>query len=203
MDKRYFNTNDIEIRVAGDLKSLIVIGFIPTNQLSHALYDRKRKEFFKEKIQRGAFSEQIQRKQPLLLLNHDYDKCLDIINFDWSETQRGVRFEAQVLPDIELIEAVEKGSINGVSFGFNVEKDIWERANGELIRTVVSFKKLTEISILHSKCQPAYPQTTAFVSDSRKVVLDKELQHLKQLVNRLRLEEMKRTIEELKRAKSK
>lgn len=199
MDKRYFNTNDIEIRVADDLKSLIISGFIPTEQLSHTLYHKKRRAFFKEKVRCGAFSEAIKIKQPLLLLNHDYDKGLDVLNFEWSETQRGLRFEAEVLPDIELIEAIQDDCINGVSFGFNVEKDVWERVNGELIRTVVSFKSLTEISVLCGENnQPAYPQTSAFASDSRKFVLEKELQHLKQLVSKLRLEDMKKRIDELK-----
>lgn len=83
MQKSYIRSNSIEIRVVDGGKSLIVGGFIPTNQLSHTLFDKKRKEFFKEKIKDGAFSKAINEKIPLLLLNHSYSDGLEVISFDW------------------------------------------------------------------------------------------------------------------------
>ena len=198
MNKSYIRSNSIEIRVVDGGKSLIVGGFIPTNQLSHTLFDKKRKEFFKEKIKDGAFSKAINEKIPLLLLNHSYSDGLEVISFDWSENDRGLRFEAEVLPDEALIKAIDDNSINGLSFGFIIEDQSYSRGNGELIRTVISFKELMEISILTGeKNQPAYPQTIAFISDSRKVLIEKEIHHLKQGINKLRLKEMKRTIDQL------
>lgn len=200
MQKSYIRSNSIEIRVVDGGKSLIVGGFIPTNQLSHTLFDKKRKEFFKEKIKDGAFSKAINEKIPLLLLNHSYSDGLEVISFDWSENDRGLRFEAEVLPDEALIKAIDDNSINGLSFGFIIEDQSYSRENGELIRTVISFKELMEISILMGEeNQPAYPQTTAFISDSRKVLIEKEIHHLKQGINKLRLKEMKRTIDQLKK----
>lgn len=200
MQKSYIRSNSIEIRVVDGGKSLIVGGFIPTNQLSHTLFDKKRKEFFKEKIKDGAFSKAINEKIPLLLLNHSYSDGLEVISFDWSENDRGLRFEAEVLPDEALIKAIDDNSINGLSFGFIIEDQSYSRGNGELIRTVISFKELMEISILMGEeNQPAYPQTTAFISNSRKVLIEKEIHHLKQGINKLRLKEMKRTIDQLKK----
>lgn len=200
MQKSYIRSNSIEIRVVDGGKSLIVGGFIPTNQLSHTLFDKKRKEFFKEKIKDGAFSKAINEKIPLLLLNHSYSDGLEVISFDWSENDRGLRFEAEVLPDEALIKAIDDNSINGLSFGFIIEDQSYSRENGELIRTVISFKELMEISILMGEeNQPAYPQTTAFISNSRKVLIEKEIHHLKQGINKLRLKEMKRTIDQLKK----
>lgn len=200
MQKSYIRSNSIEIRVVDGGKSLIVGGFIPTNQLSHTLFDKKRKEFFKEKIKDGAFSKAINEKIPLLLLNHSYSDGLEVISFDWSENDRGLRFEAEVLPDEALIKAIDDNSINGLSFGFIIEDQSYSRENGELIRTVISFKELMEISILMGEeNQPAYPQTTAFISNSIKVLIEKEIHHLKQGINKLRLKEMKRTIDQLKK----
>ena len=129
MQKSYIRSNSIEIRVVDGGKSLIVGGFIPTNQLSHTLFDKKRKEFFKEKIKDGAFSKAINEKIPLLLLNHSYSDGLEVISFDWSENDRGLRFEAEVLPDEALIKAIDDNSINGLSFGFIIEDQSYSRGN--------------------------------------------------------------------------
>ncbi len=206
MDKNYFKSNSIEIRVAEGGNSLIVAGFLPHNQLSHTLFSKERKEFFQEKISDGAFSKAIKEKIPLLLLNHSYKKQLEVISFNYSEEARGLRFEAEILPDEELIKAINNGSINGLSFGFTVDKvgESWARINGQLVRTIHKFNSLMEISVLFGQSnQPAYPQTTAFVSDSKKVIIEKEIKHLKQTLNKIRAESLRYELERLKKEQDK
>ena len=203
MDKNYFRSNSIEIRIADGGESLIIAGFLPTNQLSHVLFSKERKEFFREKISNGVFGKAIKEKTPLLLLNHSYkaEDKLEIISFDSSESERGLHFTAEVVPNMKLIEAIDNNLINGLSFGFVVDKygQSWARVNGELIRTINKFF-LREISVLFGESNiPAYPQTTAFVDSSKKVVIEKEIHHLKQEINKLRLKEIKSNIEKLKR----
>ena len=195
MNKSYISSNDIEIRVGDGGKSIIISGFIPSNQLSHTLFDKKRKEFFREKIKDGAFSKSINEKNPSLLLNHNWKQELEVVSFDWSENSSGLRFEAEILPDEALIEAIDMDLINGLSFGFVVEKSgqSWARVNGELIRTINKFKELMEISIVYGKNnQPAYPKTIVFAGSSKKVLIEKEIHHLKQKINKLRLNDIEK-----------
>lgn len=203
MDKNYFKSNSIEIRVAEGGNSLIISGFIPTNQLSHSLFDKKKKVFFREKIKDGAFASAINEKTPLLLLNHSYKDELEVISFEWSEGAIGLRFEAEVLPDEALIKAIDNDSINGLSFGFLVvdkSGESWEMIRGEWIRTIHKFNSLIEISVLWGESNiPAYPQTTAFVDSSKKVIMEKEIHHLRQELNRMRLEDMTRQVKQLKK----
>lgn len=204
MNKSYIRSNNIEIRVADGGKSLIITGFLPTNQLSHTLFHKIRKKFFREKIKDGAFSKAIKEKTPLLLLNHSYKDKLEVISFNWSEGDSGLRFEANILPSMELIEAIDKDLINGLSFGFVVVENgqSWTKVNGELIRTINKFESLREISVLYGEAnQPAYPQTYATIGDSREVIIEKEIHHLKQQINRLRLEDMLSIVKQLKNGK--
>lgn len=55
-----------------------------------------------------------------------------------------------------------------------------------------------EISILTGENLLAYPDTTAFVADSKKVIISKEIQHLRQSINKIRLNDMRRELDRLK-----
>lgn len=196
----YLRSNSIEIRIANDRYSLVISGYLPTNQLSHALYDKNRKEFFREKIQKGAFEKAINDTIPRLLLNHNSEKELKIIKFNSYEDDNGLNFNVEIQPNEELIEAIDSDSITGLSFGFKAgERQTWQRVNGELIRTIYKFKSLDEISILFGEGNlPAYPQTSVLVGESRKCIIDQEIKNLKETLSKLRYEDMKSTLKSLK-----
>lgn len=198
MQRSYIKSNCIEIRVSNGGESLIISGFIPTNKLSHTMYNKDKEKFFRERISSKAFSNAINKKKPKLLLDHDYNKNLDIISFKWNETERGLRFEAEVNSEVLLIEAIDKNCINGLSFGFIIGEQSWKVNNNEFIREVISFKELIEISIRTGNNSPAYPDTVAFVADSKNVIISREIQHLKQIINKMRLDDMKRELDRLK-----
>lgn len=83
MQKSYIKSNCIELRLSNGGKLLIISGFIPTNTLSHAMYSKEKERFFRERINNQAFSNAINKKKPKLLLDHDYNKRLEIISFNW------------------------------------------------------------------------------------------------------------------------
>ncbi|WP_058230433.1 HK97 family phage prohead protease [Clostridium butyricum] len=198
MQRNYIKGNCIEIRLLNGGKSLIISGFIPTNKLSHAMYSKDKASFFRESIRSQAFSNAINKKKPKLLLDHDDNKRLEIINFKWFETKSGLKFEAEVNSEKLLIEAIDKNCVNGLSFGFIIGEQSWSIINNEWIREVISFKELMEISILTGKNSPAYPDTTDFVADSKKAIISKKVQQLKQFINEIHLTEMKRELDRLK-----
>jgi len=118
---------------------------------------------FTEFVAPEALDEALERNADVLALyNHDYS---NVLGRQSSETlklykdERGVRFELD-LPETTLgrdvYELVKRGDLKGNSFGFTVEKDNWEKRDGNVIRTIEKIKDLYEISIVSL---PAYEAT--------------------------------------------
>ena len=118
---------------------------------------------FTEFVAPDALDEALERNADVLALyNHDYS---NVLGRQSSETlklykdERGVRFELD-LPETTLgrdvYELVKRGDLKGNSFGFTVEKDNWEKRDGNVIRTIEKIKDLYEISIVSL---PAYEAT--------------------------------------------
>lgn len=84
---RTVTTNDIEIRIK-DNGTMLIRGMLPTNSLSHTLYNKKKRRFFKEMILPGAFQEIISKKTLQILLQHDFEKSQKLISFEGSEYEK-------------------------------------------------------------------------------------------------------------------
>jgi HK97 family phage prohead protease len=119
---------------------------------------------FVEMIEPGAFSQTLKSGDVRLLINHD-GNGLPLARtksgtLRLHEDRRGLKFDA-VLPDTEAgrsaWEAVRRGDVDGMSFGFNVIRDSWQQAGGEVLRTLREVS-LAEVSLVG---WPAYPGTTA------------------------------------------
>jgi HK97 family phage prohead protease len=156
---------DLEIRTTGD-------GFNFTGYA--AVFDSPSEDLggFRETIRPGAFAKTLaergrSKKSPIkMFLNHDWNIVLASTHgkaptLRLSEDERGLLVDAD-LPDNEwgrpVRDAVQRGDISSMSFGFNVTKDEYNDAGDE--RTV-SEVKLWEVSPVTS--WPAYPATSASV----------------------------------------
>lgn len=133
---------------------------------------------FKEKIQRGAFEKSVRGNNVRALWNHNTDLVLGSTKNNslklW-EDEKGLRFELE-LPDTawgrDAYTSIERGDVEGVSFGFNVVADEWEEEKKSLIRT------LTDV-ILHEispTAFPAYTQTNVAVRSTKDVLESYNLQ---------------------------
>nr|DAI97034.1 MAG TPA: prohead serine protease [Caudoviricetes sp.] len=122
------------------------------------------------------------------LLDHDTSKVLGSVKnktLDLSIDDRGLRFKVTI-PDTtyakDLYILVDRGDIDGCSFGFNVnEKDrsaqaVTKMSDGNYLRKVNKIEKLTEISIVSI---PAYDSTVATIKrDYDQAVKQYELEKL-------------------------
>ena len=159
-------TNTIEIRSGGDLRT------ISTNKLAGyaAVYNSKSQDLggFVERIISGAFKKSLTNPGHIrALYEHDQQKMLGRVGsgtLKLEENSKGLYFELS-LPDTsyarDLGILVERGDINGCSFGFQVPPggDHWEMIDGVLTRDV-SNVDLREITITGN---PAYLDTTVAV----------------------------------------
>lgn len=156
-------TNTFEIRSGGDLRA------ISTNKLAGyaAVYNSPSQDLggFVEVIKPGAFTCSLTKPDQIrALYEHDQQRMLGRVGsgtLTLQENSKGLFFEL-TLPDTsyarDLGVLVERGDINGCSFGFQVPAggDHWEMRNGQLMRDLLNVD-LREITITGN---PAYLDTT-------------------------------------------
>ena len=118
---------------------------------------------FREKIAPGAF-DGVLNDDVRALFNHDSNLILGRTaakTLELSVDTTGLKVDFSI-PDTsygrDLIVSLERGDINQMSFGFQVEEDEWNEDNttGAVIRTITKVKRLFDISPITF---PAYPQT--------------------------------------------
>lgn len=156
MEKRYLELTGIECR-ANDNKTLTLSGYaVRFNQPSGLLYGE-----FVEFIDVRAF-DGVDLNNTFLLYNHNSDYVLGNTRsgtLSLTVTEIGLRFSA-TLPETvkakEVYELVSRGDINGMSFGFTVEKDNWNMQAEPVTRTIEKIGQLVEVSVVPF---PAYEST--------------------------------------------
>lgn len=157
IERRHYPIEDMEVR-SEEGKPTILRGYAAVfEKLSVPLFG------FREKIRKGAFAESLRRNNIKALWNHNSDFPLGSTKggtLKLEEDDKGLRFELE-LPDNswgrDAEIAVRRKDVDGVSFGFSVNKDEWDRSNEkEPIRTLVDVN-LIEISPTPF---PAYPATS-------------------------------------------
>ena len=176
-NKIFISNDKCEIRILenGDL---LIKGFLPTNELSEVLFSKERRSFFKERIISGAFKDVLykQKKPPLLLINHNYDKDFKLRDFTYYEDKMGLHFTYTIEPTEELISNLSK--ITSLSFGFVYKSDYWievknKGKNYNYVRVITSFDHIKEISILLD-VEPAYTNTRVYCGSNKKEIEEME-----------------------------
>tara|TARA_R110000751_G_scaffold34950_1_gene86325 strand:+ start:100 stop:564 length:465 start_codon:yes stop_codon:yes gene_type:complete len=133
---------------------------VPYNKTSHLIRDRARP--YRERFLKGALKID---DNVALYISHDHRSIplarVGAGTLSFTETEEGLMFEA-ILPEnrTDVIEAVARGDIGGVSIGFNKIKDKWtHRRNNSPSDRVVEEAVLLELSLVAAG---AYPDATIF-----------------------------------------
>jgi HK97 family phage prohead protease len=116
---------------------------------------------FCEILTRGCFDEHLKTQPDVYAsINHDAQKILGRVSSGtlildsrddgiYASVSIGAYSYAK-----DLVEAIRRGDIRGMSFIFQVDRDSWERQNDIMIRRVHK-AKLYEISYVHYPCYKA------------------------------------------------
>ena len=123
---------------------------------------------FIERIARGAF-DGTDMSNTVALFNHDMDKPLarvgehaDALELSVDDTGLKYRFKAGNQSYAkDLVENIRMSIVSTSSFAFNVEKDSWEKRDGNNVRTIESVGTLFDVS---PTTQGAYDATSASVA---------------------------------------
>ena len=120
---------------------------------------------FIEQIKPGAFKEALKNSDIRSLFNHDPNIVLGrnkAGTLELKEDSKGL-FQITHPPDTQLVRdmvltPIERGDIDQQSFGFTVEKDLWEGLDTDKpTRTIVKFKELFDVTVA---TYGAYPDTS-------------------------------------------
>jgi HK97 family phage prohead protease len=129
---------------------------------------------FTERIAPGAFKRTLQARNDVKLLwNHDSGEVLASTRSGTMrlyEDSKGLRVEADLAPTTrgkDLSILMQRGDVNKMSFGFNVQSDSWSPDGN--IRTLESVR-LIEVSVVTF---PAYTSSVAQVRSIGDVEVDK------------------------------
>ena len=155
--ERRLSPGGIELRAGDDDQPTRVVGYA-------AVFDALSEDLggFREKIAAGAFSKTL-GGDVRALFNHDESQILGRTK---SGTLRLTEDNHGLLVDFtppetaaaeHVIEAMRRGDIDQMSFGFRTRGDIWEETDGEIVRTLTEVE-LFDVSLVTF---PAYPQTEA------------------------------------------
>lgn len=177
-EKRELVTDGIEVREAEDGKRTISGYAVKWEMKSHAMgYFRR----FKEQFKKGSFTETLTQDDQRALWSHDTSKVLGRTkngSLRLFEDEVGLRFELD-LPNTSLgndtFESIRRGDVDGVSFGFNMQKEEWDESDPDNVIRSVTKAKLLEISPV---AFPAYPdsQVSARSHDPYKEYIEEKNQ---------------------------
>ena len=115
---------------------------------------------FVERISKGAF-DSADMTNVVALFNHDWNMPLARVGKGlelWDDGQ-GLKYRFTLGNQSyakDLAENIRMGNVSTSSFGFTVDKDRWEKRNGQPLRVVERVKKLYDVS---PTTQGAYPTT--------------------------------------------
>lgn len=125
---------------------------------------------FREKISPGAFKKSIAERDIVLLDNHDMARPLartSAKTLELSEKKDGLHFTGQPAETSygrDVVINARSGNYGGMSFGFEVIKDSWQRGeNGQPDLRTLEEVRLHEVSVVTF---PAYGDTDVKVRDS-------------------------------------
>ena len=117
---------------------------------------------FIEFIDKRAF-DGVNLDETFLLYNHNSDYVMGNTRSGTlilENTEKGLFFSAS-LPNTErareTFELVKRGDVNGMSFGFTVNKDSWDVTKTPIVRNVTEIGELLEVSVVPF---PAYESTS-------------------------------------------
>lgn len=177
-ETRELLTDGIEVREFENGTRTITGYAVKWEMKSHTMGYWRR---FKEQFQKGSFRDSLTNDDQRALWSHDTSQVLGRTKngtLRLFEDDIGLRFELD-LPNTTLgndaFETIKRGDVDGVSFGFAMQKEEWDESDPDNITRSITKAKLFEISPV---AFPAYPdsQVSARSEDPYKSFVEERKQ---------------------------
>ena len=170
LERRVMAIDDIELRVTDDDNPKITGYAAKFNKWSLDLGG------FREKIQKGAFDEAVEKSDVRALKNHDPNLLLGRTSsgtLRLNTNARGLGFEIDP-PDTatgrDTVTEIRRKDITGCSFSFTTAEDDWKYLeDGSVERTIIKVEELFDVGPV---TYPAYPDTTVAARSMERVLAE-------------------------------
>ena len=174
LERRVMAIDDIELRVTDDESPKITGYAAKFNKWSLDLGG------FREKIQKGAFDEAVDKSDVRALKNHDPNLLLGRTSsgtLRLNTNARGLGFEIDP-PDTatgrDTVTEIRRKDITGCSFSFTTAEDDWKYLeDGRVERTIIKVDELFDVGPV---TYPAYPDTTVAARSMERVLAEHKTQ---------------------------
>jgi uncharacterized protein len=136
MERRHLVTEKIEIRAVVEGTKKTIGGYAVKYNSPTLIRDRWGDEWLEE-IASGAFDKSIQQKNQKALWNHDSSKPLGSVaagTLRFNSDVSGLNYDDDVPNNSwgnDAYESVQRGDVDGSSFGFKCLNDVWSKVQYE------------------------------------------------------------------------
>lgn len=136
MERRQVITEKIEIRAAGEETKKTIGGYAVKYNSPTLIRDRWGDEWLEE-MAPGAFDKSLQQKNQKALWNHDTSKPLGSVasgTLRFNSDITGLNYDVDVPNNSwgnDAYESVQRGDVDGSSFGFICLDDVWSKVQYE------------------------------------------------------------------------
>lgn len=159
IERRYFTVRDLEVRADDDDSDFVAEGHAATFMEPYGVAD------FREQVDPGAFDSQLQNPDVMALWNHNADNVLGSVGSGTLalSTDKDGLLTRTTFPKsaVREREAIERGDVRKMSFGFRTLKDQWEvLEDGTELRTLMDVE-LFDVSPVAFPANPATDVTIA------------------------------------------
>ena len=135
-ETRQIATEKIEIRAVGEEQKKTIGGYAVKYNTPALMRDRWGDEFLEE-ISLGAFDKSLQNRNQKALWNHDTSKPLGSVSagtLRFNSDTTGLNYDIDLPNNTygnDAYESVQRGDVDGSSFGFICNDDIWSKVQYE------------------------------------------------------------------------
>jgi HK97 family phage major capsid protein/HK97 family phage prohead protease len=193
-----------EVRAAGEEEQKTITGSILYDTDSQVMRDFFGDEF-KEILSPGCFDESLKNRDVVALWSHDTGQVLGNTK---SKTLRVDSNEQRLAFELDLpntqagrdaFETIQRGDVDGVSFGMVVNGDHWKNEDGIFVRTIL----LADLYEISPVAFPAFPTNQVScrsleefkeeqkMAKAKKITLEEKIEQVEKEVNGLDEEETK------------
>jgi len=145
--------------------------------------------YFREVIAPGAFAETLKTADVRAYFDHDRGRVLGRSTagtLRLKEDDKGLSVEID-LPDTsdgrDVRTLIDRGDIDGMSFGFIVRKEMWDETSDPPTRTIQQVD-LREVSVVS---EPAYADTSIALRSLSEIRAERKAKNFNAAANRLRM----------------
>jgi hypothetical protein len=165
-ERRFVAFDEVRVETDNDTGMKRIVGYA-------AVFDKLSEDLggFRERVSKSAFDRTLKEGADVrALIDHDPSKILGRnkagtlkLNVESKGLKTTIDMPGNTYAE-DLVRSIDRGDVDGMSFGFITQTDAWELQDGETVRTLKDVD-LFDVSVV---TYPAYPDTSVALRSKDK-----------------------------------